>query len=74
MLYFLTVIGEVSRRLTDATRTSLPDVPWRHIIGMRNFVVHEYDRVVLARIWETVVRDIPELIARLESLVPPDLP
>jgi uncharacterized protein with HEPN domain len=37
---------------------------------MRNRVIHEYDRVDLAVVWETVRRDLPPLITAIEGVVP----
>jgi uncharacterized protein with HEPN domain len=33
---------------------------------MRNILIHDYDDVDLDIVWETVQRDLPPLIARLE--------
>ncbi len=41
---------------------------------MRNRLIHGYDEVSLTIVWDVVQHDIPALIARLESLVPPDEP
>ena len=41
----LAVIGEAVRPLPAETVTSMPDVPWTSIAGLRNIVVHEYFRV-----------------------------
>lgn len=66
----LEVLGEAARRVSEAARASLPRLPWRQVVGMRNRMVHEYDRVDLAVVWETVARDLPPLIAALEARVP----
>ena len=66
----LEVLGEAARRVSAATRADLPGLPWRQMIGMRNRMIHEYDRVDLAVVWETVVRDLPPLITALEGVVP----
>ena len=34
---------------------------------MRNILIHDYDEVDLDIVWETVQRDPPPLIARLEK-------
>jgi uncharacterized protein with HEPN domain len=39
---------------------------------MRNRLIHEYFRVNLARVWETVQNDLPSLIELVQPLVPPD--
>jgi len=50
-----------------------PEIPWRSIIGMRNQLVHKYDDVDLDVVWRVVQHEIPELIALIEPLVPPDV-
>ncbi|GAB4358064.1 MAG: hypothetical protein Fur0042_27480 [Cyanophyceae cyanobacterium] len=50
----LLVIAEAARRISEATRQSLPDVPWQEINGMRNRLVHEYDDVNLNIVWDVV--------------------
>jgi uncharacterized protein with HEPN domain len=65
----LEIIGEAARRLTDATRASLPELPWRSMIGMRNVTIHQYDAVDLTRVWDTVEVALPKLIAVLEPVV-----
>lgn len=69
----LLVIAEAARRISEATRQSLPDVPWQEINGMRNRLVHEYDDVNLNIVWDVVQFEIPILIQELKSQFPPDL-
>jgi uncharacterized protein with HEPN domain len=67
VLYQLVVLGEGVRRLSDAFRQANGEMPWRQIAGMRDHVVHGYDAVDLEEVWNTLKRDIPPLIAWLES-------
>ncbi|MBF0109456.1 MAG: DUF86 domain-containing protein [Magnetococcales bacterium] len=62
----LEIIGEASRRLTEQGRASLPELPWRAMVSMRNLMIHEYDSVDYALVWETVKQDLPSLIQLLE--------
>jgi len=68
----LGIIGEAARRVSEETRKRHPEVPWADIIGMRNRLIHDYTRVDLVRVWDTVRDDIPALIERLAPLVPPE--
>ena len=43
--------------------------PWNQIKGMRNVLVHEYERVDWPRIWATMTVSIPALLAGIEPLV-----
>ncbi len=40
---------------------------------MRNIVVHDYFGVDLSVVWLTIKQDLPELIAKLEPLLKPDV-
>ena len=68
----LEIIGEAARRVSQDTRDAYPDLPWAQMIGMRNRLIHEYFRVNLTTVWETVQDDLPSLIALIEPLVPPE--
>ena len=74
LLYWIQVVGEAASKVSSAGRDAHPDVAWRAIIGMRHVVVHDYLRVDLDVVWETVTIGIPALITQLVSIVPPDAP
>ncbi len=65
----LEIIGEASRRISEETRASFPDLPWSDMVGMRNVIIHEYDDVDLVIVWETVNNDLPPLIDALEKIL-----
>ena len=66
----LEIIGEAARRLSPEARTSLTELTWTALIGMRNLLIHEYDDVDLSIVWDTVKIDLPALIKVIEPLVP----
>jgi uncharacterized protein with HEPN domain len=68
----LEIIGEAARRISQDTRDAHPEIPWEQMIGMRNRLIHEYFRVNLTTVWETVQNDLPSLIALIGPLVPPE--
>jgi uncharacterized protein with HEPN domain len=68
----LEIIGEAARRVSSETIAELPDLPWKKMIGMRNIMIHEYDDVDLAIVWDTVKNDLPRLISLLEPIIPPE--
>ena len=68
----LEIIGEAARRISAETQQSHPEIPWQQMIGMRNRLIHEYFRVNLEAVWETVQDDLPRLIAWVEPLIPPE--
>ena len=68
----LEVVGEAAQKVSDQGKKAAPDIPWRQITGMRNRLIHEYFRVDLEEVWDTVQTSIPELITKIEPLVPPE--
>lgn len=63
----LEIIGEAARRISDETRATLPEIPWRQLIGMRNQVIHLYDGVDMEIVWNTVCHDLPALLETLRQ-------
>ncbi|MDE3097609.1 MAG: DUF86 domain-containing protein [Chloroflexota bacterium] len=70
LVYLLQVVGEAASKLSKEERERHVEVPWRTIIGMRHVVVHDYLRVDVDVVWETVTSGIPTLLGQLESMVP----
>lgn len=68
----LEIIGEAAKRVSSETASELPDLPWKKMVGMRNIMIHEYDDVDLAIVWDTVKNDLPRLISLLEPIMPPE--
>ena len=64
---FSEVIGEAASKTSAASRARLLEVPWAEIIGMRNRLVHGYASVDHDVIWTVVKRDLPPLVAALET-------
>ena len=62
------IIGEAARRVSSQTRELHPEIPWAAMIGMRNLMIHDYDDVDMDIVWDTVHRDLPELLALLDPL------
>ncbi|HEX4167960.1 MAG TPA: HepT-like ribonuclease domain-containing protein [Bryobacteraceae bacterium] len=57
----LQVISEAAIRLGDQAEVLCPGLPWRNIRGIGNWLRHQYDRVDVDAIWQTVTGDLPPL-------------
>jgi uncharacterized protein with HEPN domain len=65
----LEIIGEASVNVSDDLKVRYPDVDWKEMRGMRNFVTHEYFGVSLTIIWDIVVNDIPTLKKQIGDII-----
>jgi uncharacterized protein with HEPN domain len=59
----LEVLGEAAKRVPDALRAEMPEVPWRAIAGFRDFVAHVYFALDDAIVWGAVQDEVPKLRA-----------
>ena len=57
----LEIIGEAANHLSPELKDTYSHIPWPQIIGMRNFVSHEYFRIDSETIWLTATVSIPKL-------------
>ncbi|MCP9840713.1 DUF86 domain-containing protein [Synechococcus sp. J7-Johnson] len=65
----LIVIGEAVKNLSPDLRDTETTTPWKSIAGMRDVLIHDYLRVNLEQVWETVARDLPPLGLTVRSLI-----
>ena len=70
ILHQLMVMGEGVKRLSFELRDQHPEIPWSLIAGMRDHLIHAYDAVDLEEVWKTVSQDIPDLLNKIEPLLP----
>ena len=63
------IIGEAAGRLGPEFEAAHPDIRWRKIQGMRNRLVHGYDEVIDAVVWQTVTEDLPMLLLQVEKIL-----
>ncbi len=69
MIRYIQIIGEAAARLTEATRSANPDVPWTEIVGMRNILVHQYFGIDIEAVWNAVEKNLPALKTQIERML-----
>ena len=67
----LEILGEAANRVSSEFQQSHSEIDWRNVVGLRNRIIHEYDRVDDATIWRIVVDVLPSLLEQVRNLVPP---
>lgn len=66
-MYQILVIGEAVKRLSSETRATFDQIAWRQMAGMRDVLVHHYDKVDLDIVWEAASVDAPRLLIALDE-------
>ena len=61
MIYEIMIIGEAASKISMETKRNNPQIEWRLLSDMRNFLIHQYHDVCNDIVWATVNRDIPKL-------------
>ena len=65
----LQIISEAATRLGNQAVELCPQIPWRDIRGMGNWLRHQYDRVEVETIWNTIQDDLPGLHSEVARLL-----
>jgi uncharacterized protein with HEPN domain len=55
------IISEGSRRLSDAMKSSYPEIPWKKVAGIGNILRHDYENVIPDALWKLDHDDLPIL-------------
>jgi uncharacterized protein with HEPN domain len=66
------ILGEAASKISPELRANTAEIPWRAMVGMRNWLIHAYFDVNLNIVWKTATEEIPQLLPRLRELLPPD--
>ena len=69
MIRCVEMIGEAAARVSDATYSSTPNIPWAAIVGMRNRLIHAYFDIDVDIVWKTVTVELPALKVQLQMLL-----
>lgn len=72
VLQKLIIIGEAAARLPEEFKQSHSDIEWDDIVGFRNIAVHAYFSILLTIVWETALRDVPDLRYRISEILATD--
>jgi uncharacterized protein with HEPN domain len=65
----LEIISEASRHITEELKAEVPEVPWRKVADMGNWLRHAYEKTEDAILWETIQSGLPALDAAVKRLL-----
>jgi uncharacterized protein with HEPN domain len=63
------IIGEAAKNLPVSFKNKHLIIPWKHMAGMRDKLIHEYFGVDIEIVWETAKKDVPRLKDKIEKLI-----
>ncbi|NLB50191.1 MAG: DUF86 domain-containing protein [Clostridiaceae bacterium] len=69
MMFRLIQISENAKNINNDFKSQHESIPWFEMYGLRNRIVHDYGNVDLSIIYDTLVKDIPELKEALGRLM-----
>ena len=64
----LEVMGEAVKRISSELREQHSDLPWRGMAGMRDLLIHAYDKVDLEEVWQAY-RQFPWIRDRVLEII-----
>jgi uncharacterized protein with HEPN domain len=62
-------IGELTKRLSMEFRESHPEIPWRRMTGLRDYVAHQYDAINFKIVYDTAIIEIPYVFKAMLALL-----
>ena len=65
----LEIISEASRHLGEELKSRMPEVPWRKVADMGNWLRHAYEKTEDRILWETIEIGLPPLAAAAKRLL-----
>jgi uncharacterized protein with HEPN domain len=64
------IIGEASKRIPNEYREMHHTIPWRELSGFRDVLIHQYEGVSIAEIWQIIERDLEPLRKAIAATIP----
>jgi uncharacterized protein with HEPN domain len=65
----LEVIGEASKHIPLEIKNLYPEISWKVIAGMRDYLIHDYKGINNHLVWKTAKEDIPELQKGIKLII-----
>lgn len=64
----LEIIGEATKRISKELKEKNTVIPWADMSGMRDKLIHDYIDIDIWIVWETAVKDVPDIKDKLSKI------
>ncbi len=63
------IIGEATKKLSDAIKQKYPSVEWKAIAGMRDRLIHDYFGIDYEIVWDVIINKIPSFQQEIQRIL-----
>jgi len=67
--FALSQISELTQKISDEEKKRHKNIPWSAIRGLRNHIIHNYEKIDLEILWNTITKDLPTLVSNIEKII-----
>ena len=67
--HLVELIGESASQVPAEVQQQYPGIPWPKVVNMRHRLIHGYDFVDCDILWDTVIKNLPPLLAELDKIL-----
>jgi len=68
-VFCISQIGELVGDLDDDFKEKYSEIPWAQIAGLRHHIVHDYEGIILERIWDTIENSLPVFKEQITKII-----
>jgi uncharacterized protein with HEPN domain len=69
LVQLIEIVGEAATHIPADVRRTYPTIPWQLAADMRNKLIHGYDVIEFAVVYDTVRDDLPPLVQQLDEII-----
>ena len=66
---FLEILSEASRHIPEEWKTDFPEIPWRQVADLGNFIRHAYHKIDLQVLWAIYENDLDAIERAVDALI-----
>lgn len=67
--FALIQVGEDARHISNDMKSKYPEIDWMKFVRLQDDILHDYENVNMAELWDVVANDIPMLNTKCQSIL-----